>query len=307
MSKISCFNLIFGCALLIGIVLFSLSFSTVPTNNVGVTQQIYTKNIDTKSIYYPGIYMVGIQNKFITYPLYYQSLVFSNQNSTININQQSNVVSNTLDGTQISFSAIIYYSYLPEMIGSLSKEYPTISQHTQTIAKTAKTLMAAVINAYNYNDFLTNRVAINTEMSFYISQQFAQSFYVKFKLLLITNIELEVSHEQALITTVLLKQGEISAIANNTINSIQATINLLTAQTNNKIASTTRTAQIQSASQTAKSLLLSEQLKMNTTMSSLAKIRTMYANDTAYISCLQMINLFLNDRSPVVWNSDFIK
>jgi hypothetical protein len=305
-SKVRIFELIFLAVLIVGIVLFSLAFSEVPANCVGILQSVYSKEVDAAAIYSPGIYHVGISNKFLTYPLHFQTLVYSSTNSTFHMNQQTNVVSNTLDGTQISFSALIYYTYIPEMLTLLHAQYPDVDQHTQVIAKTAKTIMAAVINRYRYADLLNNRAGFQAAMSYSVAVQFMQNFYVKFQLLLITDILLETIHEQALVTTFVLRQGELSSEANNTINTIQARINLLTAQTNNIIASNVQAAGIQSAAQQGGYLLEAENLKVTATQGPLTQLRNLYGNDQEYIRCLQMVNLFLSDDTSIVWNSDFI-
>lgn len=305
-GKVTVFEFAFLAVLITGIVLFSQSFSTVPVNSVGIKQSIYSKTIDPEAIYSSGMYMIGIPNKFITYPRGYQRLLFSNTPEAGNINQQTNVISNTLDGTQVSFSALIYYTYIPELLAQLYSEYPSVDQHTQVLAKAAKTVMAAVINQYRYNDLLVNRSAFSAQMSYRISQQFLLTFYVKFKLLLITDIVLESAHEQALISTFQLKQGELSSQANNTINSIQANISLLTAQTNNIIASNGQTTGIQGAAQQGNYLLVSEALKFNATNASLTQLKSLFTNQSEFTRCLQMVNLFLSDDSNVVWNSDFI-
>ena len=307
MKAIWCFKVIFGILLIVGIVLLSVSFSIVPQNNVAILQQVYSKTVDPAKLYNSGIHVVGIQNRLISFPQDFQALVFTNNPKANVTNQQSNVVSSSLDGTQIAFSAVIYYTYIPERLPALFALYPTTGLHAQVLGKSAKTIMASVVNRYSYNDFLNNRVSINKEMSYLISKDFVLNLFVKFKLLLITNIILETAHENSLVSTFLLKQGEISSQANNTINQIQAQIDLLTAQTNNIIATSIQKANILSASQKGVYLLQSENIKMNKTQVSINAIKAKYANEADYSRCLQMFNLFLQDTDKsIVWNSNLV-
>lgn len=201
---------------------------------------------------------------------------------------------------------MIFYTFVPELLAELNQQYPSVSQFTQLLAQQAKDAIAAEINHYTYSDFLNNRVSIIQETSFLISQIFLQQFFVKLKVLLMTDVSLESTLEETLISNFVLQQSQFSAQLNDTINKIQADINLLTAKSENQIASNVQTAAIQGASQQGSYLLKAEQLRINLTADSFTRLRNLYSNDSAYISCLQMMNLFLNDDSTVIWNSDFV-
>ena len=84
---------------LVGVILFAISFQSVPENHVAIRQHKFNKKLIDNELYGSGRFLIGLVHKLRIYPLAYQQIRFSNDSNNAPIS------SITKDSAKIQISS----------------------------------------------------------------------------------------------------------------------------------------------------------------------------------------------------------
>lgn len=217
-----CYTITFSIILLVGLILFGISFSVIELNNVGLLKNKFSISLESDKIYRSGRYFIGLQGVFIGYPTIWQYITFSSKAGS----QSYFITGKTQAGSQIILEISLSYRIKIEFLFDLFKKYPNQNQQTDMITS-AKSAIQNVISQYNNDDFFNQRDSISLQMSTEVNKEFKNKFFCELTLFLLREIKLESQFEQKIIDQQVKKRQAITATENQTVQVIQGQISVI--------------------------------------------------------------------------------
>lgn len=230
-ASIGCCCFVYVAVMITSMVLFSQAYSTVDVGNFAILQNKFSKKFDNE-IYYSGRYYTGIAKTYITYPLKYQTITFTNRKG----GDSGPISSTTSSGSQITVSCLIQYRLRPERIFDLYFKWPNMDRLKSDMRLTIKQIVSSLINQYQPNDFRSNRGEINSKMSFQIGNALKNQFYCDLNIFTISEVILADKDLTAYLNAQLTAQGVILQQQVALVNQKQAAIEGVVASTQQDVA-----------------------------------------------------------------------
>lgn len=230
--SIGCCCFIYTAIMITAMVLFGEAYSTVSPGQFAILQNKFSKSFDSE-VYYSGRYYTGVAKKFITYPLLYQTLIFS---STKPGADAGPIASTTSSGSTISLSCIVQYVIRPERIFELYAKWPSIDRLKSDLRASVKQAVSSLINQYRPEDFRLRRSEINTRMSYTIGQSMKSTFYCDLNLFAISGVILQTSDLNAFLQAQLTNKATLLQQQTNLVNNVVSTITTVTSNAASQIS-----------------------------------------------------------------------
>lgn len=224
--SIGCCCFIYIAIMITSMVLFGEAYSTVNPGQFAILQNKFSKTFDSE-IYYSGRYYTGVAKKFITYPLLYQTVIFS---STKPDADSGPITSTTSSGSTISISCIVQYVIRPERIFELYIKWPSIDRLKSDLKASIKQAVSSLINQYRPEDFRLRRSEINTRLSYTIGQTMKNNFYCDLNLFAISAVILQTSDLNAFLQNQLTNKATLLQQQTNLVNEVVANITTVTSK-----------------------------------------------------------------------------
>lgn len=283
---------------LVGVILFAISFQSVPENHVAIRQHKFNKKLIDNELYGSGRFLIGLVHKLRIYPLAYQQIRFSNDSNNAPIS------SITKDSAKIQISVTLYYTYMPEQLVSLYGLWPDRGRHEQDLAKIAKDIIAQTVNQKTISEFLGSRNEISADVAKKISLEYSVKMFTNLNVFLIDGIVLEATQEERLVRTLISEQLELTERNKNEIRKTEDEIKKLENEINSEIAAAIKIAQESGAELKSKQLLAADKAKFETYKDALATLRGKYGDVSKFKDALQLMDVFMNKEGSIVWNDD---
>ena len=99
----------------ISIILFASAFATIVPTYCGINFNSVTNDIDETRVYYEGRHWLGLGHTFIQYPMIWQIMDFSNDNTSGDLPLDAG----SRDGQPITVEVTVFYSIIPSQIINL--------------------------------------------------------------------------------------------------------------------------------------------------------------------------------------------
>lgn len=302
--SIGCCCFIYIAIMITSMVLFGEAYSTVNVGQFAILQNKFSKTFDSE-IYYSGRYYTGVAKKFITYPLLFQTVIFS---ATKPDADSGPISSTTSSGSTISISCLVQYVIRPERIFELYIKWPSTDRLKSDLKASIKQVVSSLINQYRPEDFRLRRSEINTRMSFSIGQAMKNTFYCDLNIFTISQVNLQNSDLNAFLQAQLTNKATLLQQQTNIVNEVLANITTVTSNAASQI-STINSATVSQA-QTARLGFISTADKdfIDSVATNLGLLKTAFATaaggvvastDTDFTNFMYLLNL-ITDRNASV-------
>lgn len=111
---------------LLSIILLSCSVKQVDRLHCGLALDTVSGVVDTSKVYPQGRHFIGVNRQFIMFPMYLNTIFFSDEQPEKNVQQLSVLRSRDIDGKQIQLDITVQYRLKPENVGTIYKAYTVL-------------------------------------------------------------------------------------------------------------------------------------------------------------------------------------
>jgi len=197
-----------GCALIVIIILISVSFSKIEMTEVGLLYSHASRRIDREKLYTAGRYYVGVGGEFITFPITQQEMhlpIFE---------------SRTRDGLLVSLDVSLNYKVDKDFEKILAIFDHFGHHYDGFLSRLAMNIIrdaSAKFSAYEYS---MNRSVVNTEMDREITDDMSALGFTLDSVQLL-NVEFPAAFSQSLQDTRMAQQAVTQAEMNKTATKVQ--------------------------------------------------------------------------------------
>ena len=142
-----------GIVLFVGMILFACSFQTLNPGEMGLAQNTISRQIQDK-VYFEGRHFLFVGHKFLKYPLRWQLIDFSNDDS----DADGVLTAVTASGESVSLEIAVYYTLVPSEAHEL---YSTLGLNFHTrMLNEAKNVLKNAASEFRMEDYYTDRERI---------------------------------------------------------------------------------------------------------------------------------------------------
>jgi len=155
---------------IISAILLGGSYADVDYHYVGILKNTINKEVNTKEIYMPGKYYVGLSAKFIDFETKWKWIIFADEDG-----DSLKIQAKTKNPSEIYMDIAILYRIREEYAAEIYKKWPTKRYHKDYILM-AKNAIQIVPENYSNNDFFTKKEEITSVMADSVNQVFKENF-----------------------------------------------------------------------------------------------------------------------------------
>lgn len=211
-----------GVLVIIGILLFALSFACVGVLEWGLDFNKISRKLDT-DYKDGGRYLIGLGHKFIKFPRHYQTVSFSDEFGS---NGQP-IVTRTKDGLAVTVIMAFQYQLIPEELYDMYTEFNL--EYERNFIRISRDTLLEVVSSYQGSDFWTKRAQIGDEMIKQLRLTLA-SVHCKVKGVQVLRISLPDQYENAILATQVVVQEKKTAEKQQAVIEIESETLVLTNQ-----------------------------------------------------------------------------
>ncbi|CAG9331871.1 unnamed protein product [Blepharisma stoltei] len=183
-----------GAVLLIGIILFALSFDSIEPTEWGLCYNTWTKTVYEDEIYAGGRYVIGFTNSFIAFPRNLRTIEFSDTPHA----QGGSLKTRTKEGLSLGLELSFQYELIRNKIPKLY-EISNVN-FEQTFIRIARDTILQEAGNHQAPEYWTNRTQIGNTMREILDVEL-QHAYAYCRSLQIMKIILPDSYEQSIVDT----------------------------------------------------------------------------------------------------------
>ena len=125
---------------------------------------------------------------------------------------------------------------------TLYQNWPSLSDHNSNILTAAKSQITSIINSYTYNDFITKRLQIQSNMGYSIGTILKTSYYSQLTTFVMAQVILADTHENTYVNNLVTSQQSLTQANINAQNIIVAEISTVSATSASAVATTNNDA-----------------------------------------------------------------
>jgi len=222
--------------LFVGMCLFIASWAIVDPTYMGISRNKMTSHIVEDKVYFEGRHFVGVSNEFILYPMAWQLIEFTDDDSIGETNYVCKVDGPldavTSDGLSLSVELSLYFTIPPQQLINFYHNYGI--DYQDTIANECKRVLKDTMTKFKYEEVFKGRLAISKAMAANLNRSLARRRCVLEKLLL-RGIYFSYSMEENIENSVIADQRATANLYQNNITMINAEIDGLRKEYDYKI------------------------------------------------------------------------
>jgi len=214
--------------LFIGMCLFIAGFAVVHPTYMAIARNKMTSHIQDDKIYFEGRHFLGVGKEFITFPMAWQLIEFTDDDSTGETEYICKVDAPldaaTKKGLPMSVEVSVYFSIPPQQLINFYTKYGV--HYEDSVANDCKSVLKNTLPLFDNDDVITNRLKVSAAMNDALNRSFAAR-YCRLEKVLLRGISFKTDMENSIEVTVLADQRATANEYSNQINMINAEIETL--------------------------------------------------------------------------------
>lgn len=188
------------CFVLIpAIILIVLSFSSLQPVEYGLNYNALLMDVENKTYSTAGLYFLGFGHWFIRFPRVIQTIEF------LPTGEDGLLHTRTSDGLPLTLGLSFQYRYKSEKLHDLYLRYK--NEHHDVYVNTATTSIANVACNFSAYTFFNDKQGIALSMQEQLNKVFETQLFAHVEALQITQVELPVSFQDAILESISTKQN----------------------------------------------------------------------------------------------------
>jgi len=219
----------------IGMCLFIAGFLVVEPNYMAIARNKMSSKIQDDKVYFEGRHYLGVGNEFITYPLAWQLVEFTDDDSvgeTPFVCKVDVPLDASANGLSCQVEVSIYFTIPPQQLINFYTNQGI--NYESIIASECKETLKNTIGSFNNEEVITARLKISEAMTANLKRRLAVRL-CKLEKVLLRGISFDKSMEDTIETTVMADQRKTANEYNNQIAMIHAEIDGLKKEYDYKI------------------------------------------------------------------------
>jgi len=222
--------------LFVGMCLFIASFSVVEPNYMAISRSKMTSHIDETKVYFEGRHFLGVSYEFIKYPMAWQLIEYTDDES-IGKTEFVAVVDEPLDagtseGHPMTVEVSLYFTIPPQQLINFYKTYNM--KYQDSIANECKRVLKETLSEFKYDEIFKGRLMISEAMTTALSRSLIRR-RCKLEKLLLRGIYFQKNIEDGIEANVMGFQDSTNSLYKNEVTMIDAEIDNLKKENNLKI------------------------------------------------------------------------
>jgi len=214
--------------LFVGMILFVCSFSVVEPNYMAIARSKITSHIEENKVYFEGRHFLGVGYEFIHYPMAWQLIEYTDDES-IGKTDFIAVVDVPLDagtseGHPMSVEVSLYFTIPPQQLINFYKTYNL--KYQDSIANECKRVLKETLSQFKYDEIFMGRLMISEAMTTALTRSLAHR-RCKLEKLLLRGIYFRSNIEDGIESNVMGYQDSTNSIYKNEVTMIEAEIDSL--------------------------------------------------------------------------------
>jgi len=209
----------------IGMCIFIAGFAIVEPTYMAICRNKMTSKIQKGKVYFEGRHYIQVGNEFITFPMAWQLIEFTDDDSIGETPYVCKVdvplAATTNNRLEMKVEVSLYFSIPPQQLINFYTEYGV--NYQDSIANECKKNLKNTIGTFSNEQVITDRLGITEAMNEALNRSFANR-RLQFEKVLLRGISFDQSMESSIETTVLADQESVARGYNNEINKIKAEI-----------------------------------------------------------------------------------
>jgi len=209
----------------IGMCIFIAGFAVVEPTYMAICRNKMTSKIQKGKVYFEGRHYIQVGNEFITFPMAWQLIEFTDDASVGETPYVCKVdvplAAITNNRLEMKVEVSLYFTIPPQQLINFYTEYGV--NYQDSIAGECKTNLKNTIGTFSNEQVITDRRGITAAMNEALNRSFANR-RLRFERVLLRGISFDDSMEASIETTVLADQESVARGYNNEISKIKAEI-----------------------------------------------------------------------------------
>jgi len=226
-SKFKCPLGCCACVSLLIIILVSTSVKQVDRLHSALLKNGMTGEVSFERSYEPGRYMVGFWYEFIHFPTTLNTIDFSDETPEEGVQKNGRLEARDQDGKKVFLDVSVQYRIIPEKLGEIYREMTTLYEDVYISELKGKLRSAA--NLFQISEAWTDYTGVQSKMKAVCKDVLLQRHAECWGLQL-WGVRLQDQYEQALITTQVRKQAQVTERARKTHTSFKAETQVVLAE-----------------------------------------------------------------------------
>jgi len=176
--------------LFVGMCLFIASWAIIDPTYMGICRNKITQAIEKDKIYFEGRHFIGVGNEFITYPMAWQLIEFTDDDDPIGeseyeylCKQDGPLDASTSNGLAMSIEVSIYFSMPPQQIINFYTSFGS-DRYANAIADECVSELKHTASQFKYEEVFKGRLMISEAMTRALNRSLSRRRCVLEKLLL---------------------------------------------------------------------------------------------------------------------------
>lgn len=204
--SVCCCWVVYLAVMITSLVLFSQSYGSVEVGTMALLQNKFSKKFDPE-VYYSGRYFTGLAKTYISYPLQFQSLIFSNLNDSKA--DSGAITSTTSSGSIITVSINLQYYLRPEKLLDIYLKWPVTDRLKNDLKLSVRQAVSSTTNLYRPIDFREKRAEIEAKMSNSVGNILKNNFFSDLKQFAISQVILEAKDVQGYLDALITSKQQL--------------------------------------------------------------------------------------------------
>jgi len=229
--------------LFIGMCLFIAAFSIVEPTYMAIARNKISGRVQEDTVYFEGRHFLGVGNEFIIYPMAWQLVEYTDDdmsyygNGTGTVDyickiEDTPLDAATNDGLPVEVELSLYFTIPPQQLINFYKDYGV--NYQDSLANECKKVLKDTVTKFKYEEVFKGRLNISAVMKTQLTKALARRRCVLQKLLL-RGISFKQSIETTIENSVIADQAKAANEYNNRIKMINAAIETLRKEYEQKI------------------------------------------------------------------------
>jgi len=174
--------------LFIGMCLFIGSFSIVEPTYMAITRNTISSVVDKEKIYFEGRHFIGVANEFITFPMAWQLIEYTDDEDVggkvdyVCKVEDTALDAGTSEGLRVTVEVSVYFSISPDQLVDFYTTYNT--NYQDSIANECKRVLKDTVAKFKYEELFKGRLNITKAMTTELNKALSRRRCILQKLLL---------------------------------------------------------------------------------------------------------------------------
>jgi len=209
----------------IGMCIFIAGFAVVEPTYMAISRNKMSSKIKKDKVYFEGRHYVQVGNEFITFPMAWQLIEFTDDDTIGETPYVCKVdvplAASTNNRLEMKVEVSLYFTIPPQQLINFYTEYGV--NYQDSIANECKKNLKNTIATFSNDQVITDRLGITAAMSDSLNRSFTNR-RLKFEKVLLRGISFDSAMEASIEATVLADQESVARGYNNQISQIKAEI-----------------------------------------------------------------------------------